>query len=173
VVREASHEWPVLAERCFHALDHDRVKFRDVTGRCAVASAAAVAVGVGLCVFVAPEIIVGAVIIAGAVVVAGAINEEWEAYERSASRERARPNPKNPPSPKGSPEPVSPPIPTPEEKQRWRETCRDHYVACRESFAGEKQRRVWGESQCQSCMDLCMRDGQWPDEANDHPCPGG
>jgi hypothetical protein len=31
VVREASNEWPVLAERCFHALDHDQIKFRDVT----------------------------------------------------------------------------------------------------------------------------------------------
>jgi hypothetical protein len=148
-------------------------------------------VGVGLCIFAAPEIIVGAIIVTGVVVVAVAIQEEWDAYERRASRERARPeaqprpshkqepsanrkpNPKNPPDPKGRPEPVSPPIPTPEEKQRWRETCRDHYVACKEFFAGEKQRRVWGESQCQSCMDLCMRDGQWPDEANDHPCPGG
>ena len=31
VVREASNEWPILAERCFHALDRDRVRFRDVT----------------------------------------------------------------------------------------------------------------------------------------------
>jgi hypothetical protein len=30
VVREASNEWPTLAERCFHALDRDRVRFRDV-----------------------------------------------------------------------------------------------------------------------------------------------
>jgi hypothetical protein len=191
VVREASNEWPVLAERCFHALDHDRVKFRDVTGRCAVASAGAAVLGVGLCVFAAPKIIVGAVIITGVVVVAASIKEGLDAYERRASRERARPeaqtwppneqeasanrkpNPKNQPGPKGSPEPVSPPMPTPEEKQRWRKSCRDHYVACKEFFAGEKQRRVWGESQCQSCMDLCMRDGQWPDEANGHPCPGG
>ena len=179
-VREASSAWPVLAERCFHALDQDRIKFRDVTGRCAVASAGAAAVGVGLCVFAAPEIIVGAIIVTGVVVLAVAIKEEWDAYERGASRERARPearprqsNPKNPPSPKGSPEPISPLIPTPEEKQRWRENCRDHYVVCKEFFAGEKQRRVWGESQCQSCMDICLRDGQWPDEANDHPCPGG
>jgi len=63
-VREASEPWPVLAERCFYALDHDRVRFRDITGRCAVASAGA-AVGVGLCVLAAPEIIVGAVIVAG------------------------------------------------------------------------------------------------------------
>jgi hypothetical protein len=98
VVREASNAWPVLAERCFHALDHDRVKFRDVTGRCAVASAGAVAAGVGLCVFVAPEIIVGAVIIAGVVVVAVAIKEEWDAHERRASRERARPEAQTRPS---------------------------------------------------------------------------
>src|SRR5688572_19905534 len=47
VVREASNEWPFLAERCFHALEHDRVRFRDVTGKCAVASAAAAAVPMG------------------------------------------------------------------------------------------------------------------------------
>ena len=28
VVREASNEWRVLAERCYHALDLDRVQFR-------------------------------------------------------------------------------------------------------------------------------------------------
>jgi hypothetical protein len=181
VVREASNEWPVLAERCYPALDHDRVKFHDVTGRCAVASAGAAAVGVGLCILAAPEIIVGAIIITGVVVVAVAIKEEMAAYERRASRERARPEtqarpstkPNNQRDPKSNPEPVSPPIPTAGEKQRWRERCRDHYVACKEFFQGEKQRRVWGESQCQSCMDLCMRDGEWPAEANGHPCPGG
>ncbi|MFY0566879.1 DUF6310 domain-containing protein [Archangium lansingense] len=30
-VREASEPWPVLAERCFHALDHDRIEFHDTT----------------------------------------------------------------------------------------------------------------------------------------------
>jgi hypothetical protein len=163
VVRESSNEWPVLAERCFHALDHDRVKFRDVTGRCAVASApagaAAATMGVGLCVFASPAVVAGAVIVIGTVVVAVAIKEGLDAYERRASRERARPkapnkqepsanrkpNPKNQPDPKESPEPVSPPMPTPEEKQRWRGPCRDHYVACKEFFAGEKQRRVWAD----------------------------
>src|SRR6218665_811901 len=53
-VREASEPWPVLAERCYHALDHERVRFRDITGRCAVASAGA-AVGVGLCVLAAQK----------------------------------------------------------------------------------------------------------------------
>jgi hypothetical protein len=135
-------------------------------------------VGVGLCILAAPEIIVGAVIITGVVVVAVVIKEELDAYERRAARERATPETRQPktgnkPDPKRNPEPVSPPIPTPEEKQRWRDRCREHYVACKEFFEGERQRRVWGESQCQSCMDLCMRDGQWPAEANDHPCPGG
>ena len=31
VAREASNPWPVLAQRCFHALDQDRVQLRDVT----------------------------------------------------------------------------------------------------------------------------------------------
>lgn len=92
VVREASRPWPELAERCFHALDHDRLEFRDATGRCAVASQGALALGMGICLFAAPKIIVGAIIIAGVVVVAGAIKEEWDAYERSSSRERARRN---------------------------------------------------------------------------------
>src|SRR4051794_24182425 len=90
VVREASNPWPVLAERCFQALDHDRVQFRDVTGRCAVAYAGAAAVGVGLCVFAAPEIVVGAVIVIGVVVVAVVVKEELDAYQRNASRERAK-----------------------------------------------------------------------------------
>jgi len=173
VVREASNEWSVLAERCFHALDHDRVKFRDVTGRCAVASAGAAAVGVGLCVFVAPEIIVGAVLIVGVVVVAGAIKEEWDAYERRASRERAGPRPKNQPSPKGSPEPFIAPIPTPEEREEWKKRCLDHYVRCSEFVKGDERWRVYGERQCQSCWLLCGRTGRWPAEANEKPCPGG
>ncbi len=103
------------------------------------------------------------------------LKEHPGAWERCTGTAGPKPEPKtgNQPKPKGNPEPISPPIPTPEEKQRWRETCREHYVACKEFVAGEKQRRVWGESQCQSCMDLCMRDGRWPDEANGHPCPGG
>jgi hypothetical protein len=173
VVREASNEWPVLAERCFHALDHDRVRFRDVTGRCAVASAGAIAVGVGLCVFAAPEILVGAVIIAGVVVVAVAIKEEFDAYERRASRERARPTPKNQPNPKQSPEPFIPPTPTPENREEWRQRCLDYYVRCSEFVKGDKQWRVFGERQCQSCWLICERTGQWPAEANEKPCPGG
>ena len=56
VVREAENEWSVLAERCFHALNHERVRFRDVTGRCAVAQAGAATVGgAALCILAAPR----------------------------------------------------------------------------------------------------------------------
>jgi Family of unknown function (DUF6310) len=75
VVREASQPWPVLVERCFQSLDHDRVRFNDRTGKCAVASTGAAALGLGLCVLAAPEIVVGAVIVVGVVVVGVAINE--------------------------------------------------------------------------------------------------
>ena len=98
VVQEASNEWAVLVESCFHALDHERVRFRDPTGRCAIASAGAAAVGMGICILVAPEIVVGAVIITGVVVVAVAIQEELEAYKRRASHERAGPEPHPGPS---------------------------------------------------------------------------
>jgi hypothetical protein len=101
VVREASNEWPILAERCFHALDRDRVRFRDVTGRCAVASAPAAAAtmgGVALCVFASPVVVTGAVIVIGTVVVAVAIKEGIDAYERNASRERAKPKAQTRPS---------------------------------------------------------------------------
>jgi hypothetical protein len=115
VVREASNEWPVLAERCYHALDHDRVKFRDVTGRCSVASAGAVAagVGVGLCLLASPAVVTGAVVVIGAVVVAAAIQEGIDVYKRNAARERAKPKTQTQPAqeplanrtpkPKGSP----------------------------------------------------------------------
>ncbi|MCP3061982.1 DUF6310 domain-containing protein [Myxococcus sp. K38C18041901] len=80
-VREASQPWPVLAERCYQVLDHDRLEFRDTTGRCSVASAGAAAVGLGLCVLAAPEIIVGTVVVLGVVVVAAAIHDALEAHE--------------------------------------------------------------------------------------------
>jgi len=85
VVREASQPWPVLAERCFYALDHDRVRFNDRAGRCAVASAGTAALGIGLCVLAAPEIVVGAVIVVGVVVVGVAIKESLDAYELRGS----------------------------------------------------------------------------------------
>jgi hypothetical protein len=81
-VREASNEWPVLAKRCFHALDHEKIRFQDVTGRCALAAAGVAVVGVGVCIFAGPEIVVGAILITGAVVVPVAIHEGLEAYAR-------------------------------------------------------------------------------------------
>jgi hypothetical protein len=83
----------VLAERCFHALDHDRIEFHDTTGRCAVASAGAAAVGLGVCVLAAPQIVVGAVIVAGMVVVGFAINEALDAYALDMGRPEGRPPP--------------------------------------------------------------------------------
>jgi hypothetical protein len=82
VVREASNEWPVLAERCFHALDHNRVRFQDVTRQCAVASAPAAAAalgGIGICLFASPVVVTGAVIVIGTVVVAVVIKEGLDA----------------------------------------------------------------------------------------------
>jgi hypothetical protein len=121
VVREAASEWPALAERCFHALDHDRVKFRDVTGRCAVASAGAAAatMGVGLCVFASPAVVAGAVIVIGVVVVAVAIKEGIGAYERNASRERAKP--RTPSRPSNEENPVANQKPEPKEGQLGRD----------------------------------------------------
>nr|WP_075006823.1 DUF6310 domain-containing protein [Stigmatella aurantiaca] len=116
VMREASNEWSVLAERCFHALDRDRVRFSDVTRRCAVASApaaAAVPAAVALCIFASPAVVTGSVVVIGAVVVAAAIQEEIDAYQRNAARERAKPTTQTRPAkellanrapkPKGSP----------------------------------------------------------------------
>jgi hypothetical protein len=117
-MREASNPWPALAERCFDTLDHDRIRFSDVTGRCAVAAAPAAAAtlaGIGLCLFASPAVITGAVIVIGTVVVAAAIQEGINAHERNAARERAKlkaqPRPsseqepvsKSEPMPKGSP----------------------------------------------------------------------
>ena len=102
VVSEASNEWPILAERCFHALDRDRVRFRDVTRKCAFASApaaaAAVPVGVALCVFASPVVVAGAVVVIGSVVVAAAIQEAINTYQRNAARERAKPKTQTRPS---------------------------------------------------------------------------
>lgn len=101
VVREASHPWPVVAERCIHALDYDRVRFNDPMGRCAVASAGAAALGIGLCVLAAPEIVVGAVIVVGVVMVGVAIKEALDAYElRGESSEEIEPAPQTKPVPR-------------------------------------------------------------------------
>jgi len=111
-VREASAPWPELAERCFHALDHDRIEFHDTTGRCAVASAGAAALGVGVCVLAAPEIVVGAVIVAGVVVVGFAIKEALDAYALEMGRPEVRPVPETAPAPR-KPSPEKRPKPEP------------------------------------------------------------
>jgi hypothetical protein len=112
VVQEASQPWPVLVERCFQALDHDRLRFNDPTGRCAVASTGAAAVGIGFCVLVAPELVVGAVIVTGVVVVGVALKEALDAYELKRGHPEVRPVPETKPAPR---EPVAERRPKPEE----------------------------------------------------------
>ena len=124
VVQEASRPWPVLAERCYHALDHDRVEFHDLTGRCSVASAAAATVGFGLCVFMAPEIAVGAVVVTGVVVAGYLLEKALHASELRRGRPETRPvpeprpvpatktaSPKPSPGQKSKPEPKGPDFP--------------------------------------------------------------
>ncbi|ATB30757.1 hypothetical protein MEBOL_004219 [Melittangium boletus DSM 14713] len=108
VVGEASEPWPVLVERCFHALDHDRLEFHDSTGRCTVASAGAAAVGLGVCVLAAPEIVVGAVVVTGVVVVGFAIKEALDAYELRRSRPEVGPAAETRPVPETMPAPREP-----------------------------------------------------------------
>jgi hypothetical protein len=98
-----------LVERCFYALDHERVRFRDTTGRCSVASMGAGALGIGVCVLAAPEIALGAVVVAGVVVVGFAISEALEAYEKRG-RPQVRPPP-TPPVPEARPVPETRPVP--------------------------------------------------------------
>jgi hypothetical protein len=114
-VREASEPWPVLAERCFPALDHDRIRFNDPTGRCAVASAGAGAVGIGLCVLAAPKILVGAVIVTVVVVVGFAIKEALDAYALDMGRPEVRPAPETRPVPETKP---APPKPSPKKRPK-------------------------------------------------------
>ncbi|ATB28099.1 DUF6310 domain-containing protein [Melittangium boletus] len=106
----------MLAERCFHALDHDRLEFHDTTGRCAVASTGAAAMGLGVCVLAAPELVVGAVIVAGVVVVGFAIKEALDAYELSwGDPEKGRPAPETRPVPETKP---APPKPSPKKRPK-------------------------------------------------------
>jgi hypothetical protein len=138
VVQQASQPWPVLVERCYQALDHNRIQFNDPTGKCAVASVGAAALGVGFCVLVAPEIAVGAVVVLGAVVVAAAIAHELDAYRRRGSvepeagrrstRSASQPQPvqeplaKQEPKPKpgGQDRPPPPLPPLPQDRERPR-----------------------------------------------------
>jgi hypothetical protein len=112
----------VLVERCFHALDHDRIEFHDPTGQCAVASAGAAAVGLGVCVLAAPEIVVGAVVVAGVVVVGFAIKEALDAYELSwGDPEKVRPAPETRPAPDTRPVPetrTAPQKPSPKKRPK-------------------------------------------------------
>jgi hypothetical protein len=104
----------VLAERCYQVLDHDRIEFHDITGRCAIASAGAAAMGLGVCVLAAPEILVGAVVVAGVVVVGFAIKEALDAYElRWGDPEKVRPVPETRPVPEVKPAPKKRPKPEP------------------------------------------------------------
>jgi hypothetical protein len=134
-VREASQPWPVLAERCFASLDHDRVRFNDRTGRCAVASAGAAVLGIGLCVLAAPEIVAGTVIVLGVVVVGVVIKESLDAYELRGSRFEEEPAPRTKPAllessanRKPEPEPSAqdgfPPAPTEPLERERRPECR-------------------------------------------------
>ena len=111
--------WSVLAERCFHALDHDRIEFHDLTGRCAVASVGAAAVGVGLCVLAAPELVVGTVVVAGVVVVGFVIKEaldahalKWADSEDAGLAPETRSVPETAPAPQ-KPSPKKRPTPEP------------------------------------------------------------
>jgi hypothetical protein len=76
--RESAGEWKTLIERCYHALDLSRIRFRDPDHRCALASTEAIAVGqvVGICLLVQPQLALAAVVIVGAVVVAAYIAAE-------------------------------------------------------------------------------------------------
>ncbi|WPB82695.1 DUF6310 domain-containing protein [Archangium violaceum] len=139
VVEEASQPWPVVVDRCFQVLDHERIRFSDPTGRCAVASAGAAGMGLGICVLAAPEIVVGAVIITGVVVVGFAIKEALDAYELEMGEPEVRPAPETrpvpetkpapqKPSPKKSPKPEPkgpdfPPLEPPETSERDRRRC--------------------------------------------------
>jgi hypothetical protein len=107
----------VLAERCYQALDHDRLEFHDITGRCSIASAGAAAMGLGVCVLAAPEIVVGAVVVIGVVVVAVAIAEELEAYKLTRGHPEVGPVPETEPVPEtkqAPPEPIAKRRPKPE-----------------------------------------------------------
>ena len=119
VVAAANNPWRVVAERCFHVLDREKVLFRDIQHRCPVASvdAAEVQAMVGFCLLVQPELVVGAVVVASAFVVAGAIVQAIDAYElrqrEEAARERKTKPPTMEPAPDRKPAPSLEPEPRP------------------------------------------------------------
>src|SRR5262249_7707786 len=59
VVRESWGDWKTLIEHCYFALDHSRMRFRDVDHRCLVAQvdAATVEQVVAVCILVQPELV--------------------------------------------------------------------------------------------------------------------
>ena len=87
-MREAANAWSVLAERCYPALDHSRVRFQDVDGRCPVAAAPLIAVGVGVCLLAAAEFAAEVVVVTGTVMLAGELAVELGLLERGASGTR-------------------------------------------------------------------------------------
>jgi hypothetical protein len=134
VVVEAENPWSVVVERCFQALEIDKLRFRDVQHRCPVASADAATVQamVGFCLLVQPELVVGAVVVVSAFVVAVAIVKAIDAYELKQREEATRKKPIAPPvvkpaperEPDPSPEPKHPPLgpdilpPSPDSRER-------------------------------------------------------
>jgi hypothetical protein len=128
-VEQASHPWPVVVERCFHALETRRIRFRDTEGRCAVAStdAATLQTMIAFCLLAQPQLAVGAVVVIGAVVVAYAIHEALVAYQLKGSHPgEAKPAPvtkpetepvtqepmtNRTPKPEQSPPRTDPPVP--------------------------------------------------------------
>ena len=123
-VQEASHPWPVLVERCFQALDHEKLRFRDPTGRCAVASTGTAVMGIGLCILAAPEIVVGAVVVTGVVVIGVAIKAALDSYEppqtKPATRETVA---ERKPKPEPSGQDWLPPVPPGPLEQERRPDC--------------------------------------------------
>jgi len=115
VVAASSNPWRVVVERCFHALDREKVRFRDVQHRCPVASvdAAEVQAMVGFCLLVQPELVVGAVLVVSAFVVAVAIVQAIDAYELRQREEAARKRTTKPPEVKPASEREPTPSPDP------------------------------------------------------------
>jgi len=116
VAAAANNPWRVVAERCFHELDREKVRFQDVKHRCPVASvdAAEMQAMVGFCLLVQPELVVGAVVVVSAFVVAVAIVQAIDAYELNQREEAARKRQVRPPVLNPSPERAPDPSPEPE-----------------------------------------------------------
>ena len=99
----------MLVDRCFHALDTRRLRFRDLERRCPIASADAASVEtlVGLCLVAQPELVVGAVIILGTVVVAVAIAQALAEYEQTGRAHPKKTEPRDAAKPETDTQPVT------------------------------------------------------------------